>query len=300
MQSTDFITVPGWAITELKLSGNELLLYSLIHGYTKTSDTLDEEGNQIQVTFWFARSLDYVSEILNISKNTACSIMNTLHEKGLIEKDTIKKGVITLCRYRTKPLSLTVSNPAHHTKNLDGTIQETCTARHTKNLYHISNNTISNTTNSVISNVTKSNITTTAATPRSSLLKSTPVLEKKKNNKVKFWTNSKIKLLQRYNFSPKVYSELLKFLQMLVELGTLVPDISIQTQLDELIKLSEEQQYEVIHSTIGRGWKSLIYVIKDLTTIKRPAFDTATKSVPELKDPNNDRRHELYEGQEIF
>lgn len=298
MRSTDYITVPGWAITELKLSGNELLLYSLIHGYTRVSDDLDEDGKETQVRFWFARSLDYVAETLGISKNTACTMMNKLHEKGLIEKETVKRGILTLCKYRTKSLSFVLSETDDsHTKNLDGTIQDSCTARHTKNLDHITHTTIKDSSNR---NVIKNNITQQPpATPRRGLLNNSSSASKKED-KTKSWINAKTKLLQRYNFSTKVYNELLKFFQMLVESGTLLPDTSVQTQLDELVKLSDEKQHEVVHSTIGRGWKSLVYVIKDATDVKRPSFDTATKSTPELKDPNNDRRHEQYEGQEVF
>lgn len=298
MRSTDYITVPGWAITELKLSGNELLLYSLIHGYTRVSEDLDEEGNEVEVRFWFSRSLDYVAETLGVSKNTACTTMSKLHDKGLIDKETVKRGVLTLCKYRTKPLSFVLSETSDsRTKNLDGTIQDSCTARHTKNLDHITHTTIKDSSNR---NVIKNNITQQPpATPRRGLLNNSSSASKKED-KTKSWINAKTKLLQRYNFSSKVHNELLKFFQMLVESGTLLPDTSVQTQLDELKNLSDDKQYEAIHSTISRGWKSLSYAVKDAADVKRPAFDTATKSTPELKDPNNDRRHEQYEGQEVF
>jgi len=35
MNNKDYIVIQGWMINELKLSGNDLLTYSLIYGFSK-------------------------------------------------------------------------------------------------------------------------------------------------------------------------------------------------------------------------------------------------------------------------
>ena len=70
----NYITVPGFAIVELGLSGNELLCYSLIYGFTQDKETE------------FRGSLNYVASALNVTKQNAKKIIDRLIDRGLIEK----------------------------------------------------------------------------------------------------------------------------------------------------------------------------------------------------------------------
>lgn len=71
-----YITVQGWMITELKLSGNELLCYALIYGFSQ--DTISK----------FSGSINYISEWLNCSRQTVINVLKSLQEKCLIEKSS--------------------------------------------------------------------------------------------------------------------------------------------------------------------------------------------------------------------
>lgn len=81
------ITVPGFAIVELGLSGNELLCYSLIYGFTQDGETE------------FYGSLNYVASALNITKQNAKKVIDRLLGRGLLEKKEIYFSGIKFCHY---------------------------------------------------------------------------------------------------------------------------------------------------------------------------------------------------------
>lgn len=81
------ITVPGFAIVELQLSGNELLCYSLIYGFTQDGETE------------FYGSLNYVASALNITKQNAKKVIDRLLVRGLLEKKEIYFSGCKFCHY---------------------------------------------------------------------------------------------------------------------------------------------------------------------------------------------------------
>lgn len=83
----NYITVPGFAIVELGLSGNELLCYSLINGFNQDGETE------------FHGSLNYVASALNVTKQNAKKIIDRLIERGLIEKREIYFSGVKFCHY---------------------------------------------------------------------------------------------------------------------------------------------------------------------------------------------------------
>lgn len=86
-KKNNYIHVPGFAIVELQLSGNELLCYSLIYGFSQ-----DEESE-------FNGSLTYVASALNVTKQNAKRVIDRLIEKGLIEKREIFFSGVKFCKY---------------------------------------------------------------------------------------------------------------------------------------------------------------------------------------------------------
>lgn len=86
----NYITVPGFAIVELGLSGNELLCYSLIYGFTQDNETE------------FRGSLNYVSSALNVTKQNAKKIIDRLIDRGLIEKREMYFSGVKFCHYVAK------------------------------------------------------------------------------------------------------------------------------------------------------------------------------------------------------
>lgn len=97
----NYIHVPGYAITELHLSGNELLCYSLIHGFSQDGDSE------------FTGSLSYIASALNVTKANAKAVVDRLVRKELIVKREIVTNKVKLCRYyiNNTPVTETITPP---------------------------------------------------------------------------------------------------------------------------------------------------------------------------------------------
>ena len=88
MKNNNFITIQGWMVNEIGLSGNELLLYALIYGFSQ-----DEQNS-------FNLSLSYTTKWLNVSKQTVLGLLKKLIEKNLIEKTEKTENGVKFCSYR--------------------------------------------------------------------------------------------------------------------------------------------------------------------------------------------------------
>ena len=70
----NFVTIQGWMITELGLTGNDLLIYAIIFGFSQDGDSIFS-GNRAYLAEWCTASISTVKRSL---KN--------LRERGLIEQ----------------------------------------------------------------------------------------------------------------------------------------------------------------------------------------------------------------------
>lgn len=75
MENTDFLNIQGWMINELNLKRNELIIYALIYGFTK--DGVSE----------FRGSRQYMADWTNSSVRSVQNVVNSLVNKGMIEKN---------------------------------------------------------------------------------------------------------------------------------------------------------------------------------------------------------------------
>lgn len=129
------ITVPGFAIVELQLSGNELLCYSLIYGFTQDGETE------------FYGSLNYVASALNITKQNAKKVIDRLLVRGLLEKKEIYFSGCKFCHYVANRKSNAVAEIATGCyQNNNGGVAEIATGGMaetiTHNIEHNSNHSI--------------------------------------------------------------------------------------------------------------------------------------------------------------
>lgn len=83
----NYIQIPGFAVVDLKLSGNELICFSLIYGFSQDKETE------------FTGSLSYVSSALNVTRANAKAILDRLLAKGWIIKKEVMESGVKLCRY---------------------------------------------------------------------------------------------------------------------------------------------------------------------------------------------------------
>jgi len=76
ISNNNYITIQGWMVNDLQLTGNELLLYALIYGFTQ-----DEKTE-------YSASIHYMTGWLGVSKNTILRLLITLEDKNLIFRIT--------------------------------------------------------------------------------------------------------------------------------------------------------------------------------------------------------------------
>lgn len=86
----NYITITDFMVSDLKLKGNELIIFALIYGFSQdgTSD--------------FHGSLSYIQKRTGLSRPTVVDILSKLTEKGLVEKQ--KKN--SYCIYFTSQETL--------------------------------------------------------------------------------------------------------------------------------------------------------------------------------------------------
>lgn len=88
VKNKSYVNIQGWMVAELGLSGNELLVYAIIYGFSQ-----DGEGE-------FTGSLRYLMDWTGASKNTVMRALVSLEEKGLISKQKITTNGVVLCKYK--------------------------------------------------------------------------------------------------------------------------------------------------------------------------------------------------------
>ena len=89
MKTSDYITILAPMVSELKLSGNNLIIFALIHGFSK--DGIHK----------FEGSIDYICKWTNLSRPTVMSCLKTLTECGVLNKTEFTENNIKRCHYTT-------------------------------------------------------------------------------------------------------------------------------------------------------------------------------------------------------
>ena len=90
-KNTYIVVEPRWMTGELGLTGNRLLVYAMVHGFSR--EGLGE----------FYGSAQFIADLLGITKRQTLTILNDLAQEGLLTKvEAIRDGV-KFCIYRTRP-----------------------------------------------------------------------------------------------------------------------------------------------------------------------------------------------------
>lgn len=89
MKDSNYITIQGWMITQLKLKGAELLSYAIIYGFSQDEQSV------------FSGTLGYLAEWVGVTKQSICSTLKKLVQKKLIIKIEKVVNGITLYDYKT-------------------------------------------------------------------------------------------------------------------------------------------------------------------------------------------------------
>ena len=87
IRDSNFITILAPMITKLKLKGNELLVFALIHGFSQDGESR------------FKGSLRYLIEWTGLDKSTVIKLLKQLVEKQYINKFEYEKNKVRYCEY---------------------------------------------------------------------------------------------------------------------------------------------------------------------------------------------------------
>lgn len=89
MKKNDYINIQAPMISDLHLKGNELLVFALIHGYTK------DGKSRCRV------SLNYMANWLCTNKSMVIKVINTLEKAGYVNRHEYMDGLVRCVEYTT-------------------------------------------------------------------------------------------------------------------------------------------------------------------------------------------------------
>lgn len=265
MRDENYILIPGWAINQLHLKGNNLMVYSIIYGFSQDGETE------------FTGSLQYLCDCLSVSKPTIINSLKELVTAGHLKKRSETINGVVFNRYK---VSLQV------VKNFNWGSKESLLGGSKDSLH---NNT----------NTQNTNNKTSSGTPRRSLF-SAEKEDTKMKSKVEKFVLECHHISDEFEFDSKVSDKLVDFFRMLGQQGTFLPEVTIRAQLEELYTFKANEQMTIISDTIRSGWKSLRYAAEKVSKQETPSFDTSKPGSFQPKDPKNDRRAEQYKDDEVF
>ena len=235
----NYITIQGWMVTELKLKGNELLIYALIFGFTQTT-------NQN-----FTGSLQYIADWTNSTKQGVLKCLKNLIDKGFIEKRETYKNKVKYCEYRTTEFNGVLNKVEQGMQqSLMGGIKQSL-----PNNISLNNN--SNNTND-IKEFTLSN----ESEEKTEIPKPSKPVKPKKEKKPKIDKTSNIEsriceikdFAEQYNLNQDVYENLCVFINWLNRMTKGgVDGYTLKLHLADLLKFAGDNQakmLEIIKTTI--------------------------------------------------
>jgi DNA-binding transcriptional ArsR family regulator len=92
MKNENYYVVQGWMINELSLSGYDLQIYAIIHGFTQDGET------------WYIGGNGYLRELLKISRSTVSNSLQKLVNNGLLESQMDDNNDLSTKRYKSNQI----------------------------------------------------------------------------------------------------------------------------------------------------------------------------------------------------
>ena len=88
MKDNNYIVIQGWMINRLNLSGNRLLLYAIVYGFSQNGESS------------FTGSINYIANLLSCSRPTVIKTMSELIDLGLVKKHTENENGVSFNSYK--------------------------------------------------------------------------------------------------------------------------------------------------------------------------------------------------------
>lgn len=246
IKDENYINIQGWMSTKLKLSGNELIIFALIYGFSQVENHS------------YHGSLQYICDWTNISKQSCISNLKKLVDKKFILKNEKEINGIKFCEYSINLNSIQETLTP---------IKETLTNNIDNNI-NLLDNKLSNKNENLESN--NENIIQKELDKKAK--------DKKKLEKIK---NALLinQLLETFTDNSEIKSALRKYLDVRKKKGLTAEQWKII--LDDLrkeCKTDKNYALEKINKAIAGGWMQIIYSSSNKI---KPNFDnTSNHNVP--------------------
>lgn len=241
-----YVVILSWMTTELKLSGNDLLVYALIYGFSQ-----DDESS-------FVGSRSYIANMFNITLPTVDRVLKDLVTKGFIEKSEITiKGVKTN----------TYKKSLYPIKNL-----------YTPTYYNHNN-----TTNNISTKV--DNYTNTNVLDNNKKINTKVLIEENKNKKKNLYEKC-LDEIDLYTANSQLQEVLVDYLKLRLEMKDKPLYFNqwkgLLKKLDTLAK-TEKEKIEVVNLSIERGWGTFVEVYDSKNVNNRPWNKSVTSETYDKK-----------------
>lgn len=89
VKDTSYFVVQGWMLNQLRLKGNTLQVFAIIHGFSHSEDN-EYKG-----------SLQYLCEFTGASRSTVIRSLTELQERGYIDKREVYENGVKFNRYKS-------------------------------------------------------------------------------------------------------------------------------------------------------------------------------------------------------
>lgn len=88
MKDNNYIVIQGWMVSRLKLTGNALMVYACIFGFSQDGE-------------WFTGTAGYLAEWCDCRKKYMLTLLKKMTDDGLLRKRTREQNGVTFCDYQT-------------------------------------------------------------------------------------------------------------------------------------------------------------------------------------------------------
>ena len=278
MEKEYYIHIQWWMAQRLKLSGNELLTYAIVYGFSQDGESA------------FLGSSKYVSYALMVSRPTAIKALDSLTSKGLIIKTQEKINDVVFNRYKAN-LQVIKDFDRPYKESLQGGYKESL---HSNKYKELNNKELNKESKKEESNNTKNQQVEISEELKQmqkeiEQLKAENEKLKAKKEKQKKQTKSYDEQIAGYTQNEELQNALKAFVQMRTFIKKPLTEYGLKLSLGNLSKLgrTDEEKIAIVNRSVEHNWQGF-FGIKEETSYQKPAQ-------PEKKYDQNG-----YESEEEF
>lgn len=240
MKDNTYITIQSWMITDLDLKGTELIVYATIYGFSQDGESR------------FKGSRQYLAEWCNGTTRSVQTALNSLVEKGLIQKFENTVNNVKLCEYAVNfTPSEKISPPPSEKTSLNNIVTDNIE----KDSISINTNTTQTEDDCASKGYSREEL-------RDEFLGSVKKPTNKRRNIVKRPTlfDKCVAEIDKFTDLPELREKLIQFLKIRLEVKDKPFGIEswkgMLNKLDQAVEECMREYVDVVQQSIDKGWLS--------------------------------------------